>query len=280
MSATVTTNTVFEAFIEADKAMKELPAIREELATTQFELATVKKHSDDLAYDLMCRERDLEQIKAALAAREAELASATFREQEIRAKHEALRSLLATGLTTTEVAKPAEVNPTSVEVSGWEASTSDTQASSQPTPSDPIGNQIAANEGQSAADPTDGADAPLTNTQSTSAEHQSAMKPNNAESASAANPAEAVAHMGEGQQTASGSTTNGTPGAQAASSPNTPLPFAGRLYTSKPDGMEWGYWIVNGGEPVPWMGQKTVEQLRLDYAMWIGHPNREGQAAA
>lgn len=50
-----------------------------------------------------------------------------------------------------------------------------------------------------------------------------------------------------------------------------PLAFTGQPSTRKPDGMEWGYWIVNGGEAAIWMGEQSIAALKANYSNWAGH---------
>src|ERR1700721_31809 len=78
-------NDVFAAFIEADKALKELPAIREELARTVNNLDGATHRIGELSDALINREHELEALRSQLASREAELARATFRADAVEA---------------------------------------------------------------------------------------------------------------------------------------------------------------------------------------------------
>lgn len=323
MSATVTTNTVFEAFIEADKAMKELPAVREELASIRSKYQEVLNRNDSLATVIEDHEDALTKLRDTLAQREAELASATFRESEIRTKHEALRSAMvdSLGLSIQQdfhgaVMDVAKSEPTPSDESKLSAEGSDgSRVSVQPSPTAPAqtsaGDETASangadhsidvgtttpSVGQSDSDPTTMADPTtidspgIVTPAEQSSQHVSTPSVTAEPSVDTnANPQEAVDHMGEGAS----STQEPEPSSAGVSIANEPknatgdgktdtspaLPFAGHLHTSKPTGMEWGYWIVNGGEPGPWMMDDTIRRLRESHAQWVGHGKASDLAA-
>ena len=284
MSANVTTNTVFEAFIEADKAMKELPAIREELDHTKEALATSNDEVIGLLDKLHASQVALENLKASLSAREAELAHATFRADAVEAKHRALRSILSSGddllvavdgaLTETaprsdnETVFPAS-NPQSPGPTGSLSSGSGSelrgQSEDNPTPNEATmagqsistaqGNGDIVSLGQSDADPT----SPTPATNGTSL----APQPENPTSAPGplSNPSVDAGESGM------------FIGEPASPSPSASplLAFSGQPSTRKPEGMEWGYWIVNGGEAPLWMSAYQEERLRQEFAQYAGH---------
>lgn len=287
----VTTNTVFEAFIEADKAMKELPALRDELGHTKDALAQVQKKHDDVAYDLMDRERMIETLRASLSQREAELARATFRADAVEAKHRALRSLLggddSPGVAV-DGALSAAPKPSGDEVAPKPNDAIDTI---EPTPSGqsvmgpistnkesaPVETISNSNGGQSDADPT-------MNTMTTTSSHTEPQPESNTSAHGTSNnpSVEGSVSAGEGVAQTGTLTTDGSNRLSEAADHATDvsttttcrpshLAYSGRLYTSKPDGMEWGYWIVNGGEPAYWMNSDYIADLKSEFAPYAGH---------
>lgn len=293
-----TVNSVFEAFIEADKAMKELPAIREELAQAKADQANLQQHANHLQEDLENWRAEAAALKASLAAREAELAHATFRADAVEAKHRALRSILGggdssvvavDGALTDDHAQAAadhsEVfwpsNPQSPGPTGLPSSESGLESSGQsvlvPTsPSSGDATSAASPDtavtGQSDLDPT--SPTPATNGTSpapqpenpTSApghisnpSNEGSVSVNPTLDPSGKNPASSVADLAS---TASVTSLQGS---------DTSLAFAGQPSARKPDGMEWGYWIVNGGEAPLWMSTYQEERLRQEFAQYAGH---------
>src|SRR5690242_9505161 len=87
-------NAVFNAFVEAQKAMQRLPEVEAELARKAGELQVTYEKLGN-AYDVEDKlNRELAEMRNLLAAREAELAQATFRETEARGKLDTLVSVL------------------------------------------------------------------------------------------------------------------------------------------------------------------------------------------
>lgn len=283
---------MFNAFTMAQKAMDELPVVQAELAQAKEALLTSNDEVIRLRDELTKWRLDHTSLQNKLSAREAELAQATFREQEVRSKHEALRAVLVAGLgsvdhkageVSTQTQGGAQENPTEA------AASSEGSVSADPTKSAPTTAEQSTSTSQTNGDTSGQSDADPTHT---AASQAGATTPASAFSKNAeplvdapSNPAPEVAdHMGEGQNRGSASTIDGSANGQGVSNKasvdtHTDLAFTAHPYHSKPDGMEWGYWIVNGGEPAPWMGHKTIDDLKASNAMWIGHANREHAAA-
>lgn len=293
---------MFNAFTMAQKAMDELPVVQAELAQAKEALLTSNDEVIRLRDELTKWRLDHTSLQNKLSAREAELAQATFREQEVRSKHEALRAVLVAGLgsvdhkageVSTQTQGGAQENPTEA------AASSEGSVSADPTKSAPTTAEQSTSTSQTNGDTSGQSDADPTHT---AASQAGATTPASAFSKNAeplvdapSNPAPEVAdHMGEGtvitpsetyvvasngavDTTSAVGNTSNIHGHIIDSSPT--LAFISHHYHSKPEGMEWGYWIVNGGEPAPWMGQRTIDDLKASNAMWIGHANREHAAA-
>lgn len=279
---------MFNAFTMAQKAMDELPVVQAELADTKEALLTSNDEVIRLRDELTKWRLDHTSLQNKLSAREAELAQATFREQEVRTKHEALRAVLVAGLGSVEVKdfhKAGEVstqaqggaqeNPTLGE-SGPETNTASVETGDISSQSSPTSTQAQPSSGQSDADPTHTAASQAGATTPASVFSKNAEPLVDAPSS----PAPEVAdHMGEDQGGKDLSESGDTDHSPKESTASPTLAFISHHYHSKPEGMEWGYWIVNGGEPAPWMGQRTIDDLKASNAMWIGHANREHAAA-
>lgn len=291
MSDTGIHNSVFEAFIAADKAMKELPAIREAKDKLERDHLALFDNYNKTVDQVNARQRTIEELEAKLSAREAELARATFRADTVEAKHRALRGILG-GDDSPSVAVDGALSqddPTPPPgKSTLTASDLDHPSSPEPTPAPSsefvTGSQTA---GQSDADPTHtekGEEwkseewyypgelaARESYLKQSLVEGQSANNPT--PNASAYTPSTTAAQSADGATDttpADGSTTSNADGL-AGSEGSPPLPYSGRLYTSKPDGMEWGYWIVNGGEAPYWYDAHAIADAKLQYAPWAGH---------
>ena len=94
MSNEVNTNAVFAAFIEADKALKELPAVKDALAFEQLRSEELDKSLQKEINAKAEAERCIADLTAKLAAKEAELEAATFRSQQNAALVDNLRLIL------------------------------------------------------------------------------------------------------------------------------------------------------------------------------------------
>lgn len=267
-------NSVFEAFIAADKAMKELPAIREAKDKLERDHLALFDNYNKTVDQVNARQRTIEELEAKLSAREAELARATFRADAVEAKHRALRDILGGDNSPSMAVDGAlsQDDPTPPPgKSTLTASDLDHPSSPEPTPSPSsefeTGSQTA---GQSDADPIkDGRASETNGTSSGTGQSDPHPTPN----ASAYTPSTTAAQSADGATDttpADGSTTSNADGL-AGSEGSPPLPYSGRLYTSKPDGMEWGYWIVNGGEAPYWYDAHAIADTKLQYAPWAGH---------
>jgi hypothetical protein len=291
MSANVTTNTVFEAFIEADKAMKELPAIREALFTTQNNLEGAEHHISALEEELAKWKSDHTELQTKLSAREAELAHATFRADAVEAKHRALRSILGGGDDTVVAVDGAlshgssELDADAAKLSamgqgpGLILSELDHPPSATPTPlrSSEFGTglqeAVVPEPGQSETNPIS---PQTTDVKSTELENTAnvANGPVHAETQSSHQPESPTSVLGASSSPSDDEGLNEplTPAQrQFAQGSNPHLAFSGQDSQHKPNGMEWGYWIVNGGEAPYWYDADFIATLKDEYRQYAGH---------
>ena len=87
---------LFNTFLEAGKAMEELPQVKAELTEVKDQLELIARTATKTQFAILWSETRLLQALKSLATREAELASATFREAEASAKINNLRAILGT----------------------------------------------------------------------------------------------------------------------------------------------------------------------------------------
>ncbi len=87
---------LFNGLLEAGKALEELPQVKKEHASVIKDRDAIANDRDEQLFTIMERDEEIAQLKADLARREAELASATFRESEASAKINNLRAILGT----------------------------------------------------------------------------------------------------------------------------------------------------------------------------------------
>lgn len=136
MDTNVNTNAVFAAFIEADKALKELPEVRAKLETTEAVLAEADADIAAKAKLIADREARIAQLEADLAAKEAALTDATKSRDEHANLLHGLRGLLG----ASPVAAVTESEAKSESTTTAEP-TDTTMGKSEPTsvtPTDPV----------------------------------------------------------------------------------------------------------------------------------------------
>lgn len=262
MSANVTTNTVFEAFIEADKAMKELPAAREELDRLRRDVSNKMGIIDRAMSELTDKDDEITKLKSMLSAREAELARATFRADAVEAKHRALRGILggddvvAVGVDSllSELNHPKSDTPMPSQ-SSESGDGSRSQSEDHPTVLT-TASETGSTDGMNTSGETQPQPENVTSLLGTS---------NNPSVEGSVPAGEEPYNELEPKPSSRQLTGDGSSDSPAA------LPFAGRLYTSKPNGMEWGYWIVNGGEPPYYYDADYTAALKNEYRQWAGH---------
>lgn len=282
-STSATTNSVFQAFIEAQHALEQLPAVEADLALTRIELNNTHHALADAELTAMQLEDDLKALRATLAAKEEALAGATFRETEMAGKLAVIQSVI--GVRQPE---PVVVHSEPVNVDRGEAASTNY---SEPVAStnEQSGEGTHMGEGY-------GTGASAMTTASSTASYHGARPRNDAHT-----PIEDYSHMGEagsaertgatysgasssnagshsdvstaveGQseaaptrtpsqsdasysQTSSSGTANGTsiastPG-NASQTGAEPLPYWQKLDTTS-----WKDWVAAGNEPAPWLSK-------------------------
>lgn len=264
-------NDVFAAFIEADKALKELPAIREELAKTQNNLEGASHELDARAQTIREHEEEIAKLRAFLAAREAELARATFRADAVEAKHRALRGILGSS-DDSVVAVDGALTSAQITEEVVEANRKAGSVSADPTTPpvglmENIGHSVqhlhvesssiantAPKSGQSDVDPTSPSPDMAMNGTSPEPHSENSTSALGPSSKDSAEPASRVLLSESASESASPT-----------------LAFTGRPHHSKPHGMEWGYWIVNGGEAPYWYDADFIRTLKDEYHQYVGH---------
>lgn len=260
---TTTANTIFQAFIEAQKAMDELPAVEAELAKTKSELETTHRAWDESELKAMSLEDELKALRATLATKEEALAAATFREQEVAHKLAVIQSVI--GL-------PKQSEPVVVPVVAPLAAEGRTETSE------------GGEKGQGAEGPTGTGNGSEMNSQfatDVSAQGQGDMGPTHvaneqvsqtsAETASGSVAVERGADPTSDQRDADptqdhsvGLTGNQSHGADQSTAPspvNTETSdHVGkanrRPYWRKPSDQSWADWTAAGNEPAPWLDRE------------------------
>jgi hypothetical protein len=115
MSNVTNTGDIFAAFIEADKAIKELPAVREELELTKVDLELTKEERAAAQSKAELLASTIDQLRAELATKEAALAEAMFLRESAESKLAVIASILPSpdrgpvaGASLEAVTKPKE----------------------------------------------------------------------------------------------------------------------------------------------------------------------------
>lgn len=228
---------VFEAFIEASKALEELPAVKIQLANItsdrdgalhQLEAAesVIKSHEDEIAA-----------LKAQLEAKEASLADATFRHKEVSGALDNIKSVLSSLVPPTPVVvTPIEASPApepatlgeSVSTPSTEVSPSSSAISTSVETQDTV---PGANEQDQRAFPPD-------------------YRPSHTE---LSNPS-AVTGTNSGTSPSAIDETAASPVSASTPTTSTPEPrHDNEAYWLKPDSMTWDQWALLGGQPAPWV---------------------------
>ncbi len=155
---------VFHAFVEAEKAMIELPEVRGKLAEAEATIARHEDHIDTLNMDILRAESKISELSSRITVLEAALAEATFRGEADRNLVETLRRLLGFGgdgnggvqPVATEAPAPAQGNSgmgESVSLSSIAEPENVSFESAEQT-ADAFGNVDSDFKGQSEAEPT------------------------------------------------------------------------------------------------------------------------------
>jgi hypothetical protein len=221
--------------LEAGKALEELPQVKSELDKIKTEAALLRQDNDDAELRVMERDDTIAKLRATLATREAELASATFREAEASAKINNLRAILGAG-------EPVPVVAT-----------------------EPVGQpQAAASQSESTyIQPPKG---PAVYDPSGKAESQweydySHTKVDDSEPGHDKDPTPAPLSGPDSQATTYGVVEGGQfishdPEPEATIDSQ---PYSGRPYWQKPSSLTWGEWATKGGLTPTWYDSRYDE---------------------
>ena len=217
---------LFNTFLEAGKAMEELPKVQAENAKLVADYNEAMALASNYEDKINALNTFVEGLKTKLSAREAELASATFREAELQKAVDTIRSLL--GVHTSSVGdsgvgqSQAVESPTPLEA-GYGAA----EGGSKPTETEPtftagpiVEGPTYSEGGFTTAGPLPSADSPAT-TYGVDSE---------------------------------GSFTPHDPEPEVVPAPFTnPRPYADRPHWQKPGNVSWNEWITKGGERPFWV---------------------------
>jgi hypothetical protein len=240
---------LFNGLLEAGKALEELPQVKADLNTIKAVADQLKHNLDDTQLEVMERDETIAKLKADLAAREAELASATFREAEASAKINNLRAILGTSepmpvVATDHVSEPIVCAKTGGLCEGLTEPAPAAEGGSKPNEAeyhaeifapyngtDSLGRvwkdgklaEIAQTAGNGSSSPLPGLDSPAT-------------------TYGVVDQGQFVSHNPEPSM--------------AEIAPIPAKPYADRPHWQKPSNMTWESWIDGGGERPYWM-EKT-----------------------
>lgn len=224
MSNDSTVNDVFDAFIKASEALKELPSVKATLenvtadrdgALHQLEAAesVIKSHEDEIAA-----------LKAKIEQTEAALSDATFRHREVSTTLDNLRGIL--GVVPVVESKPVgEVTPS--------AASTETQPVPESIPA-VTGDEVASESGQG---------------QSALGEsYPPDFRPSHVELTLPVAAESTLIGMSQ-----SVTTPSALPETHASDIVANSQPHLGQGYWLKPNDMSWDRWISLGGDKAPWM---------------------------
>jgi len=208
---------IFDTFIAAKQALDQLPAIKEELHTVRNDLTEAHARVADRDELIEIYKLELESLKASLTAKEAELASATFREAEATGKLNSLRDILGVGVghTVAAAATPVVIESAAVD------------APAQPQAVAPV-------------------EAPTPIAQEA---HAQAQEPEVAASHTDTNPPTQSYNVYDDPFAPASHPTIDLPNTTTIPA----QPHANKPYWDKPTSMGWGEWSNGGGEVAPWM---------------------------
>jgi hypothetical protein len=150
---------IFDTFIAAKQALDELPTVKAELETAKSEIKNLSSECDTSMLQVMERDEEITKLRATLATREAELASATFRETEATAKIANLRSILGP-IESVSVVAAEPVTETKPETGSFDCTTADEVGSRaqdeevKPTQPSPSAGESPAKEETNTYEPT------------------------------------------------------------------------------------------------------------------------------
>lgn len=291
-------NNVFNAFVEAQRAMQRLPEAEAELAKAKGELGVTYDKLDRAYMGQSNLQDEIYRLRDELAAKEAALSDATFREEQTRNQLQmlvgTLKSVVGEAHAAVELVEPPKpepvveavsVDPNAGSVSA--ASGTDTQGLSRdippagqggtepsgdvdwraqrdanPTQADSTSGMTTTSAGIGGSEPyspfTDGAQPTSPSTASTSGDSGSATEL----------PGRFPWEKEENRNSDPSNVPAPAPTAQTpdASTTAPSKPYAGRAYWHKPDSMTWAEWMSKGGDKAPW-----VNSDGSDHAMSIAN---------
>jgi len=258
-------NDVFNAFVEAQKAMQRLPEAEAELARAKGEQEVTRQR---LEQEWTQHDRTKEVLSATqseLSAKEAALRDATFREQQLRDQLSMLVSTFkavvgeATAAVELVEPKPEPVTEPSPGISETD------QSVYHPIPTDGAvsGNDPAPTvDGSQTASAASATDLPGT------FQPGSGFRPDNEDLAYIPygfdKPKEETVTPPENPTPAAsiGGTTTTSEASAGFDSPRHPKSNANRPYWEKPSNVTWFDWYTSGGDLAPWCRHSTDDQLK------------------
>ena len=238
---------LFNTFLEAGKAMEELPKVRAEADELHTKVDELKTLNGSLEYTILERDDEIIRLKADLARREAELASATFRAEQSQKALDTIRGYLDFNSDR----MGADVVEANAKAAGAGADFGQPKAVEIPDRFDDNGKPIAgAAEGGPEPKPEAKPETWWKKEQADNAEILAKTFPDE--------PAAAPLPSADSQGTTSGGETAADRhGYDVATPPVSevaanPLPYAGRPHWQKPNTITWGDWQAKGGEVPHW----------------------------
>ena len=278
MSNVTNTGDIFAAFIEADKAIKELPAVREELELTKVDLELTKGDLDTTKGKVDLLSGTIDALRAELAQKEAALAEAMFLRKDAESKLAAIASILPSrdpvpaagpsveAVTTNNQKDSSVADPINATIRDG---VGDEESSAIAQPLTEL--SATSSEGQRDTDPTVTASHPVNESSGKPAVTPSGSKePNPTEVANSAtpdvNPISSLSTQADPVHNQSGPTANyGTPVPTPTNAPTTnagsadrKLPHEGQPYWMKPTSMALTEFQSLGGIVPEWMLPRDV----------------------
>ena len=233
-------NSFFDELVEAKKAMEALPTVSAERDRAKGELEVTLRRLDE-AYNVQLNfESDIDILRRELAAKEAELAQATFREGEVRSQLEMLvgtfKSVVGDASAAIDLVTPKAPEPV---------------AEPTPTPADPVGQEPNGGDNTPYA-PFASTTTGTTETDATSVTDIPNWRTPQVEEVTQSNSGPTVSSMADGSAPANWEeeirTMESGTAANAGVTASQPEP---EPYWKKPDGITWRQW-QNQGNELPW----------------------------
>lgn len=266
------TSAVFNAFIEADKALKELPQVRQELEHVSGQLNRTLSQFDAEKSKSNMLAGTIEALKADLAAKEEALKDATFRHKQMAQIVDTIR-----GVIPVIAASPSDVPAVSAE--GQSDADPTKNGASPGMNSLPIAASVTAQTSDTVSSdtsqtdvsprPTSDSDQTMTQPDTCPAEQPQTEPVVGTQTGNAGASADDKGPSGAGPTVAgepqkdspigsgSGTATSGVASIQASVGAANP-PRANAPYWEKPAGMTHERWAELGGRPAPWIERERT----------------------